>query len=135
MNRNVQHCAVSWWTLSIPVPTADLDVCDVGGGQLLAPSNVGDTSGDQPLGGESSVSIAMSFCAGLVAAHPVPRDRARDGVLILIDLLAKVSLLGRPFRVENGVVVALSTPFFYGSSRPFSSRALGIAPWALHCCR
>jgi len=26
------------------------------------------------------------------------------------------------------VVVALSTPFFYGPSRPFSSRALGIAP-------
>jgi hypothetical protein len=49
--------------------------------------------------------------------------------------LARVSLLGRPFRVENVVVVALSTPFFYGSSRPFSSRALGIAPWALHCCR
>ena len=35
--------------------------------------------------------------------------------------------VGRPFRVENGVVVALSTPFFYGPSRPFSSRALGIA--------
>jgi hypothetical protein len=25
--------------------------------------------------------------------------------------LAKVSLVGRPFRIENGVVVALSTPF------------------------
>jgi hypothetical protein len=44
-----------------------------------------------------------------------------------VSLLAKVSLVGRPFRVENGVVVALSTPF--------TSRALGIAPWALHCCR
>ena len=49
-----------------------------------------------------------------------------------VPFLAKVSLVGRPFRVENGVVVALSTPFFYGPSRPFSSRALGIAPWALH---
>jgi len=49
--------------------------------------------------------------------------------------LAKVSLVGRPFRVENGAVVASSTPFFYGPSRPFFSRALGITPWALHCCR
>jgi hypothetical protein len=30
------------------------------------------------------------------------------------SFLAKVSLVGRPFRVENGVVVALSTPFLYG---------------------
>jgi hypothetical protein len=51
-----------------------------------------------------------------------------------VSLLAKVSV-GRPFRVENGVVVALSTLFFDGPSRPFTSRALGIASWALHCCR
>jgi hypothetical protein len=51
---------------------------------------------------------------------------------LLSRFLAKVSLVGRPFRVENGVVVALSTPFLYGPSRPFSSWELGIAPWALH---
>jgi hypothetical protein len=39
---------------------------------------------------------------------------------VCVSFLAKVSLVGRPFRVENGVVVAMSTPF--------SSRALGIAP-------
>jgi hypothetical protein len=35
-----------------------------------------------------------------------------------VNNLAKVSLVGRPFRVENGVVVALSTPFLYGPARP-----------------
>ena len=69
---------------------------------------------------------------------PVNASVDGDGVVVLEGpgvLLAEVSLVGRPFRVENGVVVALSTPFFYGPSRPFTSRALGTAPWALHCCR
>jgi hypothetical protein len=88
-----------------------------------------------PITGEFGDDVLLGFGAGCAEA------RQRAGVALVpswreqYSFLAKVSLLGRPFRVENGVVVALSTPFFYGSSSPFSSRALGIAPWALHCCR
>lgn len=52
-------------------------------------------------------------------------------------LLIRIALvgMGRPFRGEDGVVVARRRRFPYGSWRPSSSRALGATPWALHCCR
>jgi len=54
---------------------------------------------------------------GLGQPWAVAVDTA-DNVYVVDVNLAKVSLVGRPFRVENGAVVALPTPFFYGPSRP-----------------
>ena len=50
--------------------------------------------------------------------RPWPNTRPHTHRVSRFQNLANVSLVGRPFRVENGVVVALSTPFLYGPSRP-----------------
>jgi len=59
-------------------------------------------------------------------AHPVAPSTVR---------LARVPLAGRPFRAENGCVAVRVTSCSYGPLRPSSSRAVGVAWWAFHCCR
>src|ERR1019366_2128487 len=44
------------------------------------------------------------------------------------------ALPGRPFRAENGVVVARRCRCSLVRERPYPSRARGAALWALHCC-
>ena len=49
--------------------------------------------------------------------------------------IAFLPLAGRSFRAENGCVAVWVTSFFYGPLRPSNSQTVGVAWWALHCCR